>query len=270
MDNKNSSPYPLNSDSDRIGVGNYPHHFHPYSFALNSVAFVKDILEANSLDSIFTLPLSQEAMQELDHLQNSMPELELNENTPDQWKPAWGTVYTTKKFYLRVYDLFQAHPIFKIVWNVKGTPRIKFFFWLILVDRLNTKTMLSKRHIGERNNDHCVLCSLGENETLEHLFFLCPFASQCWNRLGFTWDLHLSLDDRLSQANRDSNLDFFTEATMIAAWELWKNRNDKVLNRNQPSHQRWLQNFNNQGFLQSVRFSTDLRSAFCFWLDAFS
>jgi hypothetical protein len=29
MDIKNSSPYSHNSDSHRIGCGNYPHHFHP-------------------------------------------------------------------------------------------------------------------------------------------------------------------------------------------------------------------------------------------------
>jgi hypothetical protein len=29
MDIKNSSPNPHNSDSDRIGCGNYPHHFRP-------------------------------------------------------------------------------------------------------------------------------------------------------------------------------------------------------------------------------------------------
>jgi hypothetical protein len=137
------------------------------------------------------------------------------------------------------------------------------------VDRLNTKTMLSRLHIGERNNDLCVLCNLRENETLDHLFFMCPFASHCWDLLGVNWDVQLSLEDRLSQAHRDSNLDFFTEATMIVAWELWKIRNDQVFNRNNTSHQRWLQDFRNQGFIQSVRFSTDLRSAFCFWLDAF-
>jgi hypothetical protein len=27
-----SFPYTHNSDSDRIGWGNYPHHFHPYVF----------------------------------------------------------------------------------------------------------------------------------------------------------------------------------------------------------------------------------------------
>jgi hypothetical protein len=234
------------------------------SFALNNAASVKDILEANNRDFIFILPLSQEALQEFEQLQDSLPALELNENNPDQWKPDWGKDYTAKRFYTMVYDLFQAHPIFKLVWNSRCTPRIKFFIWLVLVDQLLTETMLSRRHIGERNNDHCVLCNLGENETLEHLFFICPFAAQCWSRLGFIWDLNLSLDDRFAQASRDSGLDFFTKAAMIAAWELWKIRNDHIFNRHQPSQQRWFQNFKNQCFLQSVRFSPDLPSAFCF------
>jgi hypothetical protein len=40
-----------------------------------------------------------------------MPELELNEDTIDQWKPVWGKTYIAKKLYSRVYDIFQAHPI---------------------------------------------------------------------------------------------------------------------------------------------------------------
>jgi hypothetical protein len=146
------------------------------SFALNNAASIKDILEANNRDFIFILPLSQEALQEFEQLQDSLLALELNENNPDQWKPDWGKDYTAKRFYTMVYDLFQAHPIFKLVWKSRCTPRIKFFIWLVLVDQLNTETMLSRRHIGEKNNDHCVLCNLGENETLEHLFFICPFC----------------------------------------------------------------------------------------------
>jgi hypothetical protein len=137
------------------------------------------------------------------------------------------------------------------------------------VDRLNTKTMLSRRHIGDRSNDHCVLCNLSANEILEHLFFLCPFAVHCWNHHNFNWDINLSFEGRLAQASQDSGLPFFLEATMIATWELWKIRNDHIFNRQQPSQQRWFQNFKNQCSSQSVRFSPDLWSVFCFWLDAF-
>jgi hypothetical protein len=57
---------------------------------------------------------------------------------------------------------------------------------------------------------------------------------------------------------------------MMAAWELWKLRNDKILNRGTPSLAKWFNNFKNQCLLQSIRFKSDLRSTFCYWLDAFS
>jgi hypothetical protein len=65
-------------------------------------------------------------------------------------------------------------------------------------------------------------------------------------------------------------LPFFTEAALIGAWELWKLRNDKIFQRRDPTPVLWLANFKNQCFAQSVRFKDDLRSSFCFWLDAFS
>jgi hypothetical protein len=74
----------------------------------------------------------------------------------------------------------------------------------------------------------------------------------------------------LVAASSTHNLEFFTEASLIAAWELWKVHNDKVFQRRDPSIAIWLINFKNQCITQSVRFKEDLRSSFCFWLDAFS
>jgi hypothetical protein len=76
--------------------------------------------------------------------------------------------------------------------------------------------------------------------------------------------------ERLAAASNTHNLEFFTEASLIAAWELWKVRNDKVFQRRDPTIAIWLANLKNQCILQSVRFKEDLRSSFCFWLDAFS
>jgi hypothetical protein len=108
------------------------------------------------------------------------------------------------------------------------------------------------------------------NETIEHMFFYCSFARDCWTKLNFTWDLSLSLGDRIIQAKNSNGLDFFIEAALIAAWELWKVRNDKTFNRHEPTVSRWFCNFKRQSLLHSARFMTDLRSSFCFCLDAFS
>jgi hypothetical protein len=69
-----------------------------------------------------------------------------------------------------------------------------------------------------------------------------------------------------TQARTASNLPFFTEAALIAAWELWKIRNDKVFQRHDPSPTVWIANFKNQCFLQSLRFKDDLRSTFVYGL----
>jgi hypothetical protein len=83
-------------------------------------------------------------------------------------------------------------------------PRIKFFMWLILVAQLNTKTMLTKRHIGQRDDDLCTMCASGEDEKVDYLFFNCPFANQCWGKLHITWNLSLDLEDRITQARQAS------------------------------------------------------------------
>jgi hypothetical protein len=67
------------------------------SFALNHAASVKDILEADELVSIFILPLPQEALQEFGQFQDSLHDLELNENTSDQWKPDCGEILHCEK-----------------------------------------------------------------------------------------------------------------------------------------------------------------------------
>jgi hypothetical protein len=136
-----------------------------------------------------------------------------------------------------------SQPVYKMLWKSSCTPRIKFFAWLILVDRLNTKTMLRRRHLHIEGDVLCVLCDTGLEEDIDHLFFECAFATQCWNTINLTWDTNLPLMERLVAANSLHNLDFFAEATLIAAWELWKLCNDKIFQRRQPTHAIWLANF---------------------------
>ena len=104
--------------------------------------------------------------------------------------------------------------LFKHTWfsrQTKCTKRIKFFIWLILVDRLNTKTILIRRHIHVHNDDHCVMCTAGVDETIDHLFFLCPFAWECWNRIVFNWDIGSPLAYRIQLDANHQNMPFFVD-----------------------------------------------------------
>jgi len=103
--------------------------------------------------------------------------------------------------------------------------------------------ILTRRHIYVHNDDHYVMCRAGVDETIDHLFFLCPFAQECWNRIGFNWDIGSPHADRIQLAANHQKLPFFLEASMLAAWEIWKARNDKVFNRRDPSSNVWFNNF---------------------------
>jgi hypothetical protein len=140
-------------------------------------------MQAADLDTLFILPLSTQALEELELLQDQLANMAYDQDTKDRWSPVWGNKFTSRKFYTYVFKEVEAHPIYKIIWKSRCIPRIKFFAWLILVDRLNTKTMLQRRHLNVQDGIACIMCSNGEQETIEHLFFSCSFAQTCWAKL---------------------------------------------------------------------------------------
>jgi hypothetical protein len=68
----------------------------------------------DDLDTNFNLALSIQAHEELMHLHNDLMTIEYYDASKDIWNPTWGTSYSSKKF----------------------------FAWIVLVDRQNTKSML--------------------------------------------------------------------------------------------------------------------------------
>jgi len=84
------------------------------------------------------LPLTENAYEELTSLQTFLQSVSYDESTKDKWTMIWGSAYSSSKFYKTVFQSIDAHPIFKWVWKSRCTNWVKFFAWLILVDRLNT------------------------------------------------------------------------------------------------------------------------------------
>jgi len=193
-----------------------------------------------------------------------------DEAAKDKWTMIWGSAYSSSKFYKTVFQSIDAHPIFKWVWKSRCTNRVKFFAWLVLVDRLNTPSMLKRRHLLGEDEVACVMCTAGLEEDIDHLFFQCLFAQQCWQKVNVTWNNMQSLPTRVAVARSQSNTGFFMEVVLIAACEIWKMRNRKIFDNDRISLASWFVNFKAQCRLQSVRFKDDLRSSFCVWLDAFS
>jgi hypothetical protein len=67
--------------------------------------------------------------------------------------------------------------------------------------------MLRRRNLSdEDDDDQCVLCPTGTEEDLDHLFFDCPFAKRCWEKIGMYWITSLSLYPRIAHARQQQNI----------------------------------------------------------------
>jgi hypothetical protein len=119
--------------------------------------------------------------------------------------------------------------------------------------------------------DKSVLCETQVNlRLLNTCFSTVLLLKSVGRKISFDWEENMDLSNRLIRGQVMHNNLCFLEASLIAAWELWKLRNDKVFQRCDPSPSIWLCNFKNQCTMQCLRFKDDPRSFFCVWLDSFS
>lgn len=102
----------------------------------------------------------------------------------------------------------------------------KFFVWL-LMDRLNTRNLLKRNHFALPSYN-CVLCQGNVEETVEHLFFECPFSEWCWRLMNVQWPQNVSLLDRLALAKACFGSLIFLELDIVAAWCIWTMRNSII------------------------------------------
>ena len=112
-------------------------------------------------------------------------------------------------------------------WNARQK-LIKFFCWLLLPNRLNTRNMLRRRHYNVGTTYNCTICNLGTEETVEHLFFHCDFARNCWSLLhmDFPSDTTLTRLSLTALGKNSWNKPMFMEVFATATWSLWKERNN--------------------------------------------
>jgi hypothetical protein len=123
----------------------------------------------------------------------------------------------------------------KELWRTRAPPKCKFFFWLLLHDRLWTAER-RKLH-GLQDDDACALCDQ-EQETASHLAGQCVFAREVWYRvlapLGFATlsptpgsaflDWWLRTRTQLPSLLRKG----FDSLVVLGSWLLWKERNKRV------------------------------------------
>ena len=104
------------------------------------------MLSISNLREAFHLPLSVQAHEELRALQQDVSSVTLSEGK-DVWICTWGAqLFKTTDYYKFFFREVNAHAAFGWLWKAKSVPKIKVFGWLLLMDRLNTRDMMQRRH----------------------------------------------------------------------------------------------------------------------------
>lgn len=110
------------------------------------------------------------------------------------------------------------------VWSLKIPPRVHFFLWLVMNNRALTRDNLAKRR--KVDDESCLFCS--EKETIQHVFFYCVVAKQCWKIVLDILGVHVgenlvNIGTFWLSNKRHCLLNMVTSAVI---WSVWKLRND--------------------------------------------
>jgi len=71
-------------------------------------------------------------------------------------------------------------PFYKFVWLNCAPPRVRFFAWLLVQNKIQCKTNLLAKNIVD--DSECEVCRAGA-ESPDHLILHCPIASQFWEKV---------------------------------------------------------------------------------------
>ncbi|CAO2167262.1 unnamed protein product [Urochloa humidicola] len=242
-----------------------------YSFARNKTISVAQFITHNNVAQQFHLPLPEQAYQEYTALQELIQGIQIIEGEKDRWHYIWNSPkYSSAKFYHFPYKNVHPPKPFLWIWDSKCSNKLRVFCWLLLMDRLNTRNILKrKKHKIEGNNYNCVLCAGNMEETTFHLFFACPFSIRTWQHLNFDWNFSLPFHQMMEDAKRNTSHSFFMEFFIIGAWQIWKQRNNLIFQRSQPSFIDWKRNFIEEATLQANRMNTDKAMLFSSTVDMY-
>jgi hypothetical protein len=186
--------------------------------------------------NMFHTPLSTIVDEQCTRLQNTLNCLTVLENETmekDKWSLDGNNgKYSTKKVYLAITKPNIAPAPFMWIWDSACLPKHKFFFWLLIQDRLNTKELMKRKKFFV-DNQRCILCDDNTEECMTHLFFECDFSRNFWWKIGIEWNTDLDIMEMHIDANdRISNI-FFKETMMVGCWSIWNQRNKIIFENSQ-------------------------------------
>jgi hypothetical protein len=153
----------------------------------------------------------------------------------DKWRcNASSNLFSSQKVYSHLIGNQQSHPLFSWLWRSKCQPKHKVFFWLLLKNRLNTRSFLRRRSMP-LDSFTCDNYIFQIEETIIHLFFRCNFARRCWLLLDIRPPRTTDLLHTLLRIRRRLQVSWRLESVIIMTWSIWRSRNNWIFNETPPT-----------------------------------
>jgi hypothetical protein len=160
------------------------------------------------------------------------------------WRLTANGEYSSKSAYEIQFIGAIASNMNKLVWKAWAPPKVKFFAWLLLQNRIWTADRLQAR--GWQNCDRCTLCNQ-TLETVEHLFINCRYTARIWDTIKdwvgipliqpANW-VGLSIDSwwNLLAGGDTPCRKAVSSLTLLITWEIWNERNARIFrNKHAPT-----------------------------------
>src|SRR3954465_14914446 len=97
-------------------------------------------------------------------------------------------------------------------------PKEKGVCLVVIMDCINTKDMILRRHWHIQDGPECVLCRTQHLETRDHLFFKCNFSVRVWAYLQIDWNNGSDMVHIAKRARESFQKLFFAEVVFTAWW----------------------------------------------------
>jgi hypothetical protein len=123
-------------------------------------------------------------------------------------------------------------PFAGFVWQSFSPSRVKFFMWLLVQSRIQSRASLLAKHIIRTDEASCPICS-APSEDASHIVLGCPFVQRFWRSFGarIAEDADVRQLHALPGAIAGATASNFTA---LCCWNMWKHRNGVVSNGDRP------------------------------------
>jgi hypothetical protein len=182
-----------------------------------------------------TADLSLEHIRQYINLWIILRHVNLREGVADDivWTLTEDGQYSAKSAYNAQFYGSTTSPPSSSVWKIWAPPKVKFFAWLVIQNRIWTADRLAKR--GWPNCGSCPLCQRAPESVL-HLFVHCRYTNRLWG-LVKDW-LGIDFLDQQTWQNQEyqtwwsdmTKRKDLASLTLLLSWEVWNERNARVFN----------------------------------------